>query len=151
MILLTKVKPPHFEKMLACGLPALVITVGKSVSSVCLSASAVGEKTMAKNSFSPVSDWKKGPAVWKKEPQTGSRQLYVCSVNARFRKVYRGHSNHKTEAKTGTASTGIFTDVLYIQRIATKGGKAPVTPPAFIDQTIDVKYKAVYRFTKKNA
>ena len=52
--------------------------------------------------------------------------------------------------KTGTTSTGIFTDVLYIQRIATKGGKAPATPPAAADETVDVKYKAVYRFTKKN-
>ena len=52
--------------------------------------------------------------------------------------------------KIGTTPTGIFADVDYIQRIATKGGKAPLTPPSDIDETIDVKYKAVYRFTKIN-
>jgi len=52
--------------------------------------------------------------------------------------------------KTGTAPTGIFADVDYIQRIATKGGKAPLTPPANLSETIDVKYKAVYRFTRIN-
>ena len=53
--------------------------------------------------------------------------------------------------KTGTTPTGIFSDVAYIQRIATKGGKAPLTPPTRADQTVEVKYRAVYRFTKKNA
>ena len=52
--------------------------------------------------------------------------------------------------KTGTMPTGIFADVDYIQRIATKGGKEPLTPPISLTQTVDVKYKAVYRFTKKN-
>jgi hypothetical protein len=52
--------------------------------------------------------------------------------------------------KTGTTPTGIFADVDYIQRITTKGGKAPVTPPARLDDAIEVKYQAVYRFTKKN-
>ena len=52
--------------------------------------------------------------------------------------------------KVGTTPTGIFADVDYIQRIATKGGKAPLTLPANIDETVDVKYKAVYRFTKIN-
>ena len=52
--------------------------------------------------------------------------------------------------KVGTTPTGIFADVDYIQRIATKGGKAPLTPPSDINETIDVKYKAVYRFTKIN-
>lgn len=52
--------------------------------------------------------------------------------------------------KTGTIPTGIFSDVDYVQRIATKGGKAPLTPPANLDQTINVKYQAVYRFTKVN-
>jgi hypothetical protein len=51
--------------------------------------------------------------------------------------------------KTSTTSTGLFTDVLYIQRIATKGGKAPSTAPTAATETVDVKYKAVYRFTKK--
>ena len=52
--------------------------------------------------------------------------------------------------KTGTNPTGIFTDVDYIQRIATRGGKAPLTPPTDINQTLNVKYKAVYRFTRIN-
>jgi hypothetical protein len=52
--------------------------------------------------------------------------------------------------KTGTTPTGIFADVDYIQRIATKGGKAPATPPASAADIIEVKYKAVYRFTKMN-
>jgi len=53
--------------------------------------------------------------------------------------------------KNGTTSTGIFADVDYIQRIATKDGKAPLTPPASLTQTAEVKYKAVYRFTKRNS
>ena len=52
--------------------------------------------------------------------------------------------------KTGTTPTGIFADVDYIQRIATKGGKAPLTAPTRATQTVDVKYKAVYRFSKIN-
>lgn len=52
--------------------------------------------------------------------------------------------------KTGTTPSGIFADVDHIQRIATKGGKAPLTLPTNINEIADVKYKAVYRFTKKN-
>ena len=52
--------------------------------------------------------------------------------------------------KAGTVPTGIFKDVAYIQRIATKGGKAPLTPPVAAGQTVEVKYKAVYRFSKIN-
>ena len=52
--------------------------------------------------------------------------------------------------KVGTTPTGIFAEVDYIQRIATKGGKAPLTPPTSLTQTADVKYKTVYRFTKIN-
>jgi hypothetical protein len=52
--------------------------------------------------------------------------------------------------KTGTAPTGIFAGVDYIQRIATKGGKAPLTAPTSLTQTVDVKYKTVYRFTRIN-
>jgi len=52
--------------------------------------------------------------------------------------------------KIGTTPTGIFADVDYIQRIATKGGKAPLTSPTTLTQTVDVKYKTVYRFTKIN-
>lgn len=50
--------------------------------------------------------------------------------------------------KTGTTPKGIFADVDYIQRIATKGGKAPATPPASITDTVNVRYQAVYRFSK---
>jgi hypothetical protein len=50
--------------------------------------------------------------------------------------------------KEGSTPTGIFKDVLYIQRIATTGGKAPSTPPASASETIGVEYTAVYRFTK---
>lgn len=52
--------------------------------------------------------------------------------------------------KAGTTPTGIFTDVDYIQRIATKGGKAPLTAPTSATETVEVKYKAVYRFSKIN-
>lgn len=52
--------------------------------------------------------------------------------------------------KTGKTPTGIFAAVSYIQRIATEGGKAPSTLPANAGETVDVKYTAVYRFTKKN-
>ncbi len=50
--------------------------------------------------------------------------------------------------KSGTTPTGIFAGVAYIQRIATKGGKAPLTPPLSATDTVNVKYKAVYRFSK---
>ena len=52
--------------------------------------------------------------------------------------------------KTDKTPTGIFADVSYVQRIDTKGGKAPTTPPASATETADVPYTAVYRFTKKN-
>ncbi len=52
--------------------------------------------------------------------------------------------------KTGKTPTGIFASVSYIQRIATKGGKAPAQLPASASETIDVAYTAIYRFTKKN-
>lgn len=52
--------------------------------------------------------------------------------------------------KTGKVPTGIFANVTYIQRIATKGGKAPVKLPVSGSETIDVAYTAIYRFTKKN-
>lgn len=52
--------------------------------------------------------------------------------------------------KVGTTPTGIFADVDYIQRIGTKGGKAPLTPPTSLTETVDVKYKTVYRFTRIN-
>jgi hypothetical protein len=52
--------------------------------------------------------------------------------------------------KEGTVSTGVFANVAYIQRIATTGGKAPSSAPTKATDTIDVKYTAVYRFTRKN-
>jgi hypothetical protein len=50
--------------------------------------------------------------------------------------------------KAGTTPTGIFTDVAFIQRIATEGGKAPTLPPLSITDSVNVAYKAVYRFSK---
>lgn len=52
--------------------------------------------------------------------------------------------------KTGSTPTGIFSNVDYIQRIATKGGKAPATAPQSLLDTADVYYTAIYRFSKKN-
>jgi hypothetical protein len=52
--------------------------------------------------------------------------------------------------KAGTTPTGIFANVSYIHRIATKGGKAPATPPTNATATVEVPYEAIYRFTKKN-
>lgn len=52
--------------------------------------------------------------------------------------------------KTGKVATGIFANVSYIQRIATAGGKAPAKLPASAGETVDVKYMAIYRFTKKS-
>lgn len=52
--------------------------------------------------------------------------------------------------KQGTMPTGIFRAVEYIQRIATNGGKAPVTAPISLNDVVDVPYTAVYRFSRKN-
>jgi len=52
--------------------------------------------------------------------------------------------------KTGKAATGLFANVSYVQRIVTKGGKAPVDPPASLTDVADVRYTAIYRFTKQN-
>ncbi len=52
--------------------------------------------------------------------------------------------------KNGKSPTGIFSSVSYIQRIATKGGKAPLIAPVNASDTINVRYTAIYRFTKKN-
>lgn len=52
--------------------------------------------------------------------------------------------------KSGKVPTGIFADVTYIQRIATKGGKAPSALPTGANETAEVKYIAVYRFARKN-
>jgi len=52
--------------------------------------------------------------------------------------------------KEGKTPTGIFANVAYIQRVATKGGKAPTTPPDNISSTVNVPYTAIYRFSKIN-
>ena len=52
--------------------------------------------------------------------------------------------------KQGKSPTGVFADVSYIQRIATKGGKAPAALPFGASEVAEVPYTAVYRFTKKN-
>ncbi len=51
--------------------------------------------------------------------------------------------------KAGQEPTGIFQGVGYIFRIATKGGRAPVTPPTDAAATANVPYTAVYRFVKR--
>ncbi|HVF81958.1 MAG TPA: DUF3455 domain-containing protein [Flavisolibacter sp.] len=51
--------------------------------------------------------------------------------------------------KAGTTPTGVFADVSYIQRIVTQGGKAPDILPVTANESVDVRYSAVYRFTKK--
>jgi hypothetical protein len=53
--------------------------------------------------------------------------------------------------KTGKTPTGIFKDVAYIQRIVTQGGKAPSILPTAVTDTIDVKYTAIYRLSKKSS
>jgi hypothetical protein len=52
--------------------------------------------------------------------------------------------------KIGKTPTGKFSDVDYIQRIATNGGKAPAQLPLSAGETVDVPYTAVYRFSKIN-
>lgn len=52
--------------------------------------------------------------------------------------------------KTGKTATGVFSNVDYIQRIATKGGKAPAKAPQSLTETASVYYAAIYRFSKKN-
>jgi Protein of unknown function (DUF3455) len=52
--------------------------------------------------------------------------------------------------KAGKTPTGIFANVAYIQRIATEDGKAPAVLPSSDTETAEVKYTAIYRFTKKN-
>ena len=49
--------------------------------------------------------------------------------------------------KVGKPASGIFQNVAYIQRIATVGGKAPSVPPTSLNQTADVPYTAIYRFS----
>jgi hypothetical protein len=52
--------------------------------------------------------------------------------------------------KQGKAPTGVFADVSYVQRVATKGGKAPATAPTAATDVAEVGYTAVYRFSRQN-
>ncbi|HKC36397.1 MAG TPA: DUF3455 domain-containing protein [Chitinophagaceae bacterium] len=52
--------------------------------------------------------------------------------------------------KINKPPTGIFANVSYVQRVDTKGGKAPATPPGSATETADVHYTAIYRFSKIN-
>ena len=52
--------------------------------------------------------------------------------------------------QTGKIASGVFANVSYVQRIDTHGGKPPATPPVSADQTINVGYTAIYRFSMKN-
>ncbi|MBC7886904.1 MAG: DUF3455 domain-containing protein [Ferruginibacter sp.] len=52
--------------------------------------------------------------------------------------------------KEGKTASGIFSNVFYIQRIATTGGKAPPAAPQSLSDTASVFYTAIYRFSKKN-
>jgi hypothetical protein len=54
------------------------------------------------------------------------------------------------KAKDGKTTSGVFENVTYIQRIATKGGKAPAYSPQSANEMINIPYTAIYRFTKKN-
>lgn len=51
---------------------------------------------------------------------------------------------------TASTPTGTFSNVSYIQRIATYGGKAPAARPLHATDTIDCAYTAIYRFSRKN-
>ncbi len=52
--------------------------------------------------------------------------------------------------KSGKQRTGVFANVDFIQRVATTGGKAPSVPPTSAVDVADVKYTAVYRFSRIN-
>lgn len=52
--------------------------------------------------------------------------------------------------KEGKTASGIFSNVIYIQRIATTGGKAPAAAPQRLSDTASIFYTAIYRFSKKN-
>lgn len=52
--------------------------------------------------------------------------------------------------KTNKTPTGIFSEVSYVQRIDTEGGKAPAAPPESATETVDAHYTAIYRFIRKN-
>lgn len=52
--------------------------------------------------------------------------------------------------KTGKPPIGAFAGVEYVQRIDTRGGKAPLNAPTSATETVDVPYTAIYRFSKRN-
>jgi Protein of unknown function (DUF3455) len=52
--------------------------------------------------------------------------------------------------QAGKIATGVFANVSYVQCIDTRSGKPPDTPPIRADQTINVGYTAIYRFSMKN-
>ena len=52
--------------------------------------------------------------------------------------------------KAGKIASGQFAGTDYIQRMATTGGKAPVTLPQHANETAEVPYTAIYRFSRKN-
>ena len=52
--------------------------------------------------------------------------------------------------RTDKPKTGVFANVSYIQRIDTRGGKAPAVLPQSLTETAEVNYTAIYRFTKIN-
>lgn len=52
--------------------------------------------------------------------------------------------------KTDKPPIGAFAGVDYVQRVDTRGGKAPVNPPTNATETADVPYTAIYRFSKRN-
>ena len=54
------------------------------------------------------------------------------------------------QCSVGKAPSGIFSEVSYIQRIATTGGVYPAYKPKGANETTEVPYTAVYRFTRKN-
>lgn len=54
------------------------------------------------------------------------------------------------QTSTTKIPTGRFAEVNYVQRISTKGGKAPVSAPVSLTDTVNVPYSAVYRFSARN-
>ena len=52
--------------------------------------------------------------------------------------------------KTDHAPIGVFANVDYVQRLDTRGGKAPDTAPTSAADIISVHYTAIYRFSKRN-
>jgi hypothetical protein len=47
------------------------------------------------------------------------------------------------------SGSGALNQVDYVMRVATEGGVAPVEPPKTADETVEIKYHAVYLFLHK--